>query len=153
MKRQCFSLPHKNVQDVSEMFMNWTVYESVCMNWTVMNHTWLPVFALCGCVGVCVVRALLFEGVPGCTLSLSHVGGPDSSCCHCLWARVPPHTTGPCLCSHRGTISSSSSCLCLAAFSGSLSVTHFGFILLPPPLLSLSHSLSFSPFFPPWFCK
>lgn len=50
MKRQCFSLPHKNAQDVSEMFMNWTVYESVFMNWTVMNHTWLPVFALCGCV-------------------------------------------------------------------------------------------------------
>lgn len=110
----------KNVQDVSEMFMNRTVYESVFMNRTVMNHTWLLVFAPCVCG--CVVRALLFEGVPGFTLSLSHVGGPDSSCCHCLWARVPPHTTGPCLCSHRGTISSSSSCLCLVAFSGSHSL-------------------------------
>lgn len=107
------------------------------------------------CMGVCVVRALLFEGVPGFTLSLSHAGGPDSSHRHCLWARVPPHTTGPCLCSHRGTISSSSSCLCLAAFSGSHSLWLILVSFCCPLPLTLAPSLTLilSLFCPPWFCK
>lgn len=122
----------------------WTVYELDCL--------WISIYeldsyeshmAVCFCIAwVCVVRAFLTEGVSGFTLSLSHAGGPDSSRHHCLWARVPPHTTGPCMFSHRGTISSSSSCPCLAAFSGLHSLWFILVSFCCPLPLTLAHSLT-----------